>query len=299
MVWQFRRSRGRMRPAMRCAISAGETAAPICRRGTGGRGQIENQPTFSVIVPYRNEVRHIGACSEALQRQSIGPGRYELLFVDNGSTDGTSNVIRDAPGVAVIREDKPGSYAARNAAIRRARGQFFAFTDADCVPQPDWLEQAQKAMQASGAAVAVGRRICPAGSSLGVQLLQDYEDANGTLLAQESFPRPVGAARFERGHWHLVRLRREVSAGDGGVRPKSSAQAEAVNPRLCWTRTPSWPRSDESRSLGSENRGTLGGESRSAANSTQSPLAPKPLPPGVLNPVAGERKAQFSLQLLF
>jgi glycosyltransferase involved in cell wall biosynthesis len=140
-------------------------------------GQSETQVVFSVIVPYRNEALHIGACSEALQRQSVGRGRYELLFVDNSSTDGTTEVIRNAPGITVIREGRKGSYAARNAAILRAKGQFLAFTDADCVPEPDWLEQAEKAMQATGAAIAVGPRTCPADSSLGVRLLQDYENA--------------------------------------------------------------------------------------------------------------------------
>jgi glycosyltransferase involved in cell wall biosynthesis len=138
---------------------------------------LEDQVVFSVIVPYRNEASHIGACCEALERQSIGRGRYELFFVDNHSTDGTSEVIRSAPGVTLIREEKPGPYAARNTAIRRAAGRFIAFTDADCAPAPDWLEQAQQAMQATGAAIAVGRRICPGGSSLAVRLLHDYENA--------------------------------------------------------------------------------------------------------------------------
>ncbi len=132
---------------------------------------------FSVIVPYRNEASHIVACSEALQHQSIDRTRYELLFVDNDSTDGTTAGIRDGAGVTVIREGKLGPYAARNTAALRAAGRFLAFTDADCVPEPDWLERAQEAMETTGAAVAVGRRVCPPGSSLGVRLLQDYEDA--------------------------------------------------------------------------------------------------------------------------
>jgi glycosyltransferase involved in cell wall biosynthesis len=138
---------------------------------------LEDRVVFSVIVPYRNEASYIGACCEALQRQSIGRDRYELLFVDNRSTDGTSQLIGCAPDVTVIREERPGPYAARNAAIRMARGQFIAFTDADCAPATDWLEQAQQAMHATGAAIAMGRRICPSGSALGVHLLQDYENA--------------------------------------------------------------------------------------------------------------------------
>ena len=77
-----------------------------------------------MIVPYRNEASSIGACCEALQGQSIGRDRYEVLFVDNRSTDGTSELIGCAPGVTVIREERPGPYAARNAAIRSARADL-------------------------------------------------------------------------------------------------------------------------------------------------------------------------------
>ena len=130
-----------------------------------------------MIVPYRNEASHIGACSEALERQSLGRGRYEVLFVDNRSTDRTSELIPAGPGVSLIREEGPGAYAARNAAIRRARGQFIAFTDGDCAPATDWLEQAREAMQATGAAIVLGQRNSPAGGPLGVRLLEDYENA--------------------------------------------------------------------------------------------------------------------------
>lgn len=144
-----------------------------------------------MIVPYRNEASRIGACCEALERQSLGRDRYEVLFVDNRSTDGTSQLIRTTPGVTVIREEKPGPYAARNAAIRRARGRFIAFTDADCAPAPDWLEQAQKVMQATQAAIALGPRHCPAGSPLGVHLLQDYENAKLQYALTQLPPRFV------------------------------------------------------------------------------------------------------------
>jgi len=151
--------------------------------------QLTKQVVFSVIVPYRNEARHIGACCAALQRQSLGRDRYELVFVDNRSTDGASEIIRSTPGVTLIREERPGPYAARNAALQRATGQFIAFTDADCAPAPDWLEQALQAMHATGAAVAIGPRHCPSGSALAVRLLQDYENAKLAFTLTQLPPR--------------------------------------------------------------------------------------------------------------
>jgi glycosyltransferase involved in cell wall biosynthesis len=150
---------------------------------------LKDQVVFSVIVPYRNEASHIGACCEALQRQSLARDHYELWFVDNHSTDGTTDALRSTPGATLIREDRLGSYAARNAAIRRAAGRFIAFTDADCAPAADWLEQAQEAMQATGAAIVMGRRDCPESSSLGVHLLQDYENAKAEFVLTRLPPR--------------------------------------------------------------------------------------------------------------
>jgi len=163
------------------SVGDNQRAAPA---SPGVPGQPGEQLTFSVIVPYRNEASHIAACCESLQRQTIRRERYELLFVDNGSTDGTTGAIRGGPGTTVMREEKPGAYVARNAAIRSAKGRFLAFTDADCVAEPDWLEQAQEALHATGAAVAVGRRVCPPGSPRGLRLLQIYEDAKLELLPQ-------------------------------------------------------------------------------------------------------------------
>ena len=142
-----------------------------------------------MIVPYRNEASRIEACFKALAQQSLARDRYEVFFVDNRSTDSTSELIPATPGVTLIREQRPGPYAARNAAIRRAKGRFIAFTDADCAPSPDWLEQAQQAMQASDVAMALGPRHCPAGSPPGVQLLQDYENAKLEYAVTELPPR--------------------------------------------------------------------------------------------------------------
>jgi len=148
---------------------------------------VENRIAFSVIVPYRNEAQHIGASFAALRQQSIPRHRYELLFVDNGSTDGTAALVPEGPGITLIREDRPGSYAARNAAIRRAAGEFLAFTDADCIPERDWLEQADMAMRDGGAAIAMGPRICPPRSALGAHLLQDYENVKMERILRQ-FP---------------------------------------------------------------------------------------------------------------
>jgi GT2 family glycosyltransferase len=78
--------------------------------------------------------------------------------VDNGVVGGLGAVSARFPAVRILREEKPGSYAARNAGVRAARGEVLAFTDDDCLPAPAWLEQGLAALTASGAG-AVGGRI--------------------------------------------------------------------------------------------------------------------------------------------
>jgi len=104
-------------------------------------------PLVSVIVPVWNGRGLIRRCLDALQSQTIPPHQFEIIVVDNGSTDGTADVARSVPDVEVLVEPRPGSYAARNRGLAHARGAYVAFTDADCLPAPDWLE---KALTAAG-----------------------------------------------------------------------------------------------------------------------------------------------------
>ena len=102
-------------------------------------------PLVSVVIPVWNSPDLIGKCLTALAQQTYPRDRFEVLVVDNGSTDATANVARSYPFVAVLSEPVAGSYRARNRGLRSARGEYVAFTDADCIPDPDWLTAAVRA----------------------------------------------------------------------------------------------------------------------------------------------------------
>ena len=96
----------------------------------------------SVIVPVRNGRRHLEELLAALSGQTLPRDRFEVLIGDDGSTDGSTDGLATADGwVRVFSGPPRSSYAARNRAARAARAETLAFCDADCLPEPDWLEK--------------------------------------------------------------------------------------------------------------------------------------------------------------
>jgi GT2 family glycosyltransferase len=76
---------------------------------------------------------------ERLRAQTLPADRFEVLVVDNGSSDGGARIAREA-GARVIEDTRPNRAHARNMGAEHARSDLLAFTDADCTPSPGWLE---------------------------------------------------------------------------------------------------------------------------------------------------------------
>lgn len=104
-------------------------------------GPVVEGTEVSVIVPAYNAVRTIGACLEALQSQTLPRARYEIMVVDDGSTDGTTDLVERIAGVRLLRQANAGPAAARNHGAREARGRILLFTDSDCIPVEAWIER--------------------------------------------------------------------------------------------------------------------------------------------------------------
>ncbi|HEX4184035.1 MAG TPA: glycosyltransferase, partial [Caulobacteraceae bacterium] len=107
----------------------------------------ETAPRVSVIVPHYEDLRGLGLCLDALARQTFPRGDFEIIVSDNASPAGPEAVARTIAGRArlVVTTEK-GAGPARNGGVAQARGEILAFTDSDCQPEPEWLEQGVQAL---------------------------------------------------------------------------------------------------------------------------------------------------------
>jgi glycosyltransferase involved in cell wall biosynthesis len=100
-----------------------------------------------VIVPVYNAEDNIEKLVRSLLAQTYPKDRYEVIIVDNHSTDNTLALLRKHKDITVLEEvDIQSSYAARNKGLRQARGEIIAFTDSDCVADARWLAKEAEAV---------------------------------------------------------------------------------------------------------------------------------------------------------
>jgi glycosyltransferase involved in cell wall biosynthesis len=115
-------------------------------------GVPDEYPFVSVVVPFHNAKTFLPNLLESLLNQNYPKNRYEIVLVDDGSTDGSSNVITEAIerrgemyNIKVLRcNEKGGPASARNVGIKNSKGEIIAFTDADAIPKKDWLTELVK-----------------------------------------------------------------------------------------------------------------------------------------------------------
>jgi glycosyltransferase involved in cell wall biosynthesis len=104
----------------------------------------------SVIIPHFRDLRGLDACLTALDRQNYPRGDYEIIVADNNSPEGEAAVSAVVAGRArVVVVTQPGAGPARNGGVAASVGEILAFTDADCLPEPGWLQQGVSALEAS------------------------------------------------------------------------------------------------------------------------------------------------------
>ena len=121
---------------------------------------------ISVVVPVYNSARYLPTCISSLLAQTYPPEQYEIIIVDNNSTDGSLEIAASFPKVKLTAAATQGAYAARNHGVSVAAGSILAFTDSDCAVAADWLRRIECAMRSPEVQVVLGERLPPRDSAI-------------------------------------------------------------------------------------------------------------------------------------
>ncbi len=133
----------------RLLSNSGPMRGQVLEGGAVGQETAHEQrkPFVTIIIPVFNDPQRLRMCLEALESQTYPSDCYEVIVADNGSDQPIDDLVSQFRHARFTLESHPGSYAARNKGISLAQGDVIAFTDADCVPDPDWIGAGVEALE--------------------------------------------------------------------------------------------------------------------------------------------------------
>ncbi len=157
---------------------------------------------ISVVMPCYNAAPYVAEAIASVMGQTYG--EVEIIVVDDGSTDGSTEIVRDLMGrfpgrIQPLFTSRLGPYPARNHGLRAARGDFVAFLDADDWWLPETLEKLHLALAERGADIAYcGWRNVGEGVKSEPYVPPEYEKADPVEAFLRSCPWPIHAALLRR-----------------------------------------------------------------------------------------------------
>ncbi len=107
----------------------------------------------SLVIPAYNEEKYIGTCLENVRNNGLGV--YEIIVVNNASTDRTEAIARSFSGVRVVNESEKGLTKARQRGFAEAQGDIIAYIDADTKMPEGWIQKVITAFEKDSNAVCV------------------------------------------------------------------------------------------------------------------------------------------------
>ena len=119
---------------------------------------------ISVVIPTYNRAPELETCLTALAAQTLSRDQFEVLVIDDGSSDSTSSLLETLSSGSPMNlryfvQPNEGPAAARNAGIEQAKGEWIAFTDDDCIPDPGWLESLSASIPLDDGCAGIGGEI--------------------------------------------------------------------------------------------------------------------------------------------
>ncbi|PSB19300.1 glycosyltransferase [Phormidesmis priestleyi ULC007] len=185
-------------------------------------------PKISVIVPIYNGEADLPGLLHCLRAQTYSSDLVSYCLVDNGSHDRTSEILKsasqDAQNFVVLSESQiQSSYAARNLGIRSTTGEILVFTDADCRPEPNWLENLIQPFEDLTVGLVAGE----IKALLGNTILEQHADRQETLSQKHTLAHPFCAY----GQTANLAVRDQVFEQVGLFRPYLTTGGDAD---FCW-----------------------------------------------------------------
>lgn len=147
---------------------------------------------FSIIIPTYHDWERLQTCLISLERQTLPASEFEIIVVNNAPNDPPPTDFIFPANTTLLNEARPGSYAARNRAIKEAKGEIFAFTDSDCQPKENWLETAKDFFQKNPTVHRIGGKISLLFKSKNPTYSEIYEKA--FAFRQQDFVSKQGMA---------------------------------------------------------------------------------------------------------
>jgi len=173
----------------------------------------KQQKFFSIIIPTFNAKKYIGRCISSIL-ENIYPF-YEIIVVDNGSTDDTLNYLKDAFSKElakikfVVLDRNYGPARARNEGVKFARGQYLAFLDSDTEVEKNWIYEALKCFEKN-------KKVAALQCKLLLMSNRNCYDYAGEYLGSLGFLIPV-ASYGENDHGQYDSFRKILAAKSAGM----------------------------------------------------------------------------------
>jgi len=215
--WAFGLTDRDRRPRPVCAELGRRLASDRCQPEIG-----EEWPLISVVICTYNGARTLADCLKAVG--SLCYPDYEVIVVNDGSTDKTAAILDTQEGVRVIHQANQGLSAARNRGAAEARGEIIAYTDDDCMPDEDWLYFLARTFRSDGWAAVGGPNLAPSARNRVEAAVAAAPGSPTHVLLNDEEAEHIPGCNFA--------IRREVLVSLGGFDPVHRQAGDDVD--LCW-----------------------------------------------------------------
>jgi GT2 family glycosyltransferase len=206
-------SRRREKPAA-SAVRSGWEQVPPCPSATS--------PRVSVVVCSYNGAATLEECLDSLT--ALEYPNYEVILVDDGSTDQTPQIAAQFPAVRYLPQANLGLSAARNAGARAATGEIVAYTDSDCVADPAWLQYLVQAMEDQGVDAIGGPNVPPASDNWVAKCVAASPGGPSHVMFDDNLAEHVPGCNMA--------FRRDKLLALGGFDPQFRQAGDDVD--ICW-----------------------------------------------------------------